>query len=480
MVFSSSIFLFVFLPAVLTLWFVLPQRLSNLALLISSLTFYAWGEQWYVLLMIASSLLNYLFGLAVEPGRDNPRSRIALAIAVVFNIGLLAVFKYAGFFVGTLNQITGLVGRAPLPAVDLHLPIGISFFTFQALSYVVDIYRGETKALRNPLDAALYISLFPQLIAGPIVRFRQIADQIRHRTRKMSDVSWGITRFTIGLAKKVLVANIVAVPADRIFALPAAELNFGLAWLGLVCYTLQIFFDFSGYSDMAIGLGAIFGFRFPENFRYPYVARSVQEFWRRWHITLSSWFRDYVYIPLGGSRGTPLATYRNLITVFLLCGLWHGASWNFVIWGAYHGAFLVIERVGFKSLLSRTPRLVQHVYLLLVVMLGWVFFRAEGLGYALSYLGALFGLAPETPSTLTVAMLATPLISTALVAGIVWSTPLTLGFWRRFQPAAEGEIQTPPTVALSVVRVVVCCLLWLLCSMELAAGSHNPFLYFRF
>jgi len=479
MVFSSPIFLFVFLPAVLAAYFLLRQRLSNLTLLTASLIFYAWGEQSYVLLMLGSSLLNYVFGLLVGNGDKKLSARVVLAIAVVFNLGLLAAFKYTGFFIDTLNRVSSWVGITPLDPVETHLPIGISFFTFQALSYVVDTYRGETKALRNPLDVALYISLFPQLIAGPIVRFREIADQIRHRVQDMSHISWGVTRFTLGLAKKVLVANVVAVPADRIFGLPADELTFGLAWLGMICYTLQIYFDFSGYSDMAIGLGSIFGFRFPENFNYPYVSRSIQEFWRRWHITLSSWFRDYVYIPLGGSRGSRLATYRNLVTVFLLCGLWHGASWNFILWGAYHGAFLVIERVGFKDLLSRGPRWLQHSYLLLVVMLGWVLFRAEDIGFALSYFGALLGVNTPAASALSVPMLATPLVLTSFAAGLLFSMPLAVGFWNQFQPA-DSERAHPPSISAAATRIFLCCLLWVLCAMELAAGSHNPFLYFRF
>ena len=353
MIFASSLFLFLFLPLTLTGYFLIrPNQpyLRNLFLLLMSLIFYAWGEPVYVFLMIGSIIMNYTTGVLLHLQRQkSPRiftEKRILYICIVGNLGLLFYFKYANFFINNLNGILQNLSIPTISYSEIPLPIGICFFTFQAMSYVIDVYRKETDVQFNPINCALYVSLFPQLIAGPIVRYHDVAQQIVSRTVARSQFSSGIQRFIFGLAKKTMLANPLGEVADKIFAVPVHEVTTSMAWLGIICYTLQVYFDFSGYSDMAIGLGRLFGFEFLENFNYPYIAESMRDFWRRWHISLSTWFRDYLYIPLGGNRGSSLRTYLNLWTVFLLCGLWHGASWNFIIWGALHGASLVIERIG--------------------------------------------------------------------------------------------------------------------------------------
>jgi alginate O-acetyltransferase complex protein AlgI len=368
------------------------------------------------------------------------------------------------------------------------LPIGISFFTFHAISYVVDVYRRDATAQKSPVHAALYLLLFPQLIAGPIIRYRDLADQLARRRVTLDDFAYGVRRFVIGLSKKVLIANLVAVPADRIFAMPLAELSAAHAWLGLVCYTLQIYFDFSGYSDMAIGLGRMFGFRFPENFRWPYVARTVQGFWRRWHISLSTWFRDYLYFPLGGNRVTPARTYGNLLIVFFLCGLWHGASWNFVIWGLWHGAFLVIERIGadldFRggrrsrtaARANRDLTPIAHVYTLLVVMIGWVFFRAETLPGAVGFLKAMAGMSPAMPTPFTVRWYLTPELWMALVAGAIGSTPWVPALAARLMRTDRHDVRFGASLASTATLIA----LLFASIMQMAARTYNPFIYFRF
>ncbi|MHC4201080.1 MAG: MBOAT family O-acyltransferase, partial [Planctomycetota bacterium] len=404
MVFSSPIFLFLFLPFVLVLYVISVRReLRNPVLLVASLFFYAWGETWFVLIMVASMAANYLFGLWVDRVRERPWAKLAVACAVVFNLGLLGAFKYANFLVDNLNALSSVVGIPPVGLGKVHLPIGISFFTFQAMSYVIDVYRRDAEVQRNPVNVALYISLFPQLIAGPIVRYRDVAKQLVERVMSREDFAYGVRRFIMGLAKKVLIANVVGGAADGIFGnphaspavagVPLGHLTPALAWLGVVCYTVQIYFDFSGYSDMAIGLGRMLGFRFLENFNYPYVSRSVREFWKRWHISLSTWFRDFLYVPLGGSRRTPARTHVNLVAVFLLCGLWHGASWTFAIWGLYHGVFLVAERTRFGRWIGSLPAPAGHLYTLLVVLAGWVIFRAETASQAAAFLAAMMGFA---------------------------------------------------------------------------------------
>ncbi len=414
-------------------------------------------------------------------GRAQPATpRRVLAAAVTVNLVVLGIFKYANFMADNLNALRSGLGANPLAVPHVLLPIGISFYTFHAISYVVDVYRRDASAQKSPVHAALYLLLFPQLIAGPIIRYRHIADQLARRIVTLDDFARGVQRFVIGLGKKVLIANTVAEVADKIFGMPHAQLTPAHAWLGVACYTLQIYFDFSGYSDMAIGLGRMFGFRFPENFRWPYVADTVQEFWRRWHMSLSSWFRDYVYVPLGGNRVSPARTYANLVIVFFLCGLWHGASWNFVIWGLFHGAFLVVERLGLAAAVRRLWRPLRHVYLLLVVMVGWVFFRADTLPDALVFLGAMAGRGATAPTPFAVQWYLTPEIWLALAAGCIGSLPVgpLVGRWRERSVAeANGSGASWGFAAAGAGAVA---LVLLASIVQIAARTYNPFIYFRF
>ena len=486
MLFTEPTFLFLFLPVLLALYFAPGSRThggyANWLLLIASVIFYVKGGGSFTWLMLASIAFNYWMAIAVS--RRRPRAWLAFAIAA--NLTVLGIFKYANFFADNINTLFLVLRLRPLVVPRVLLPIGISFFTFHAISYVVDVYRRDATAQKSPVHAALYLLLFPQLIAGPIIRYRDIADQLARRVVALDDFAYGVRRFVIGLAKKVLIANVVAGPADRIFGTPAPQLDAAHAWLGIVCYTLQIYFDFSGYSDMAIGLGRMFGFRFPENFRWPYIADTVQEFWRRWHISLSTWFRDYLYVPLGGNRVPAARMYRNLVTVFFLCGLWHGASWNFVIWGLWHGTFLVVERVfGWRSAGSRPQaapatlagRVAAHVYTLAVVMVGWVFFRAETLPESLAFLRALAGLGRAVATTYTVGWFFTPELALALAAGAIGSIP--------WVPALAARIQAAPPrtgVAWSIPALNTAALAALLVAsiMQMAARTYNPFIYFRF
>jgi alginate O-acetyltransferase complex protein AlgI len=479
MLFSSVVFLFCFLPVVLTLHAIPGWRWRLLLLLVADLLFYSWGEGAYVLVMVASILANWGLGLLIRPAgaaRGDRLSRLCFGAGVAFNLGLLVAFKYAGFFALSCNRLLAAVGAGALPVPNVHLPIGISFFTFQALSYIVDVRRGAVPPSRSLLSFAVYKSLFPQLIAGPIVRYRDVAAQFTPHRVAPELFTDGIRRFVLGLGKKVLIANTVAQAADAIFALPPASLGADAAWLGLLCYALQIYFDFSGYSDMAIGIGKMLGFTFLENFDYPYRASSVREFWRRWHISLSSWFRDYLYIPLGGSRGGPLRTAVNLMTVFLLCGLWHGASWTFVVWGGWHGLFLALERTAVaRRLQSSRLGALGHAYTLLVVLIGWVFFRADTLGAAGRYLAALAGFgAAAKPAAFALALALTPKLLLALLAGAVASFPALPAL------AAAAERAGVPAGAAALARGVALAAVFLLCAGFLAAGSYNPFIYFRF
>ena len=501
MLFTEPIFLFVFLPVLLGLYF-LPAlvrlkpdpttrtavRLKpdpttrsgsssyrNWLLLAASLVFYARGAGAFTTLIVASIAVNYAAALVIDRFRGQPAGRWALRATVSLNLLSLGVFKYAGFFTANVNAVLGAAGVAPVPVPSVLLPIGISFFTFHSISYVVDVYRRDAAAQNRPVEAALYLLLFPQLIAGPIIRYREIASQLTARIHTTADFAYGVRRFIAGLAKKMLVANIVAIPADRIFAMPAAELTAAHAWLGVSCYTLQIYFDFSGYSDMAIGLGRMFGFRFPENFRYPYVATSIQDFWRRWHISLSAWFRDYVYVPLGGNRVGPHRVYLNLLTVFFLCGLWHGASWTFVIWGLLHGLFLVLERLGLAARLDAAPRAIRHAYVLAVTMGGWVFFRADTLTGAMAMLRAMAGLGAGEPTVYAASWYITPELLLAGIVGIVASTPIVRLVAPGPAEAGPYGVRWPQAAAtLGLLLLLV------LSVMLIAARTYNPFIYFRF
>ena len=441
----------------LAAYFLAPRSWRNAVLLLASIIFYSWGEARYLLLILGSVAFNFALGLSISNATDPQARAWRLGFAVTGNLATLLLFKYSG--------------------LGIPLPLGISFFTFHAISYVVDVYRRDAEAQSRLSDFALYMLAFPPLIAGPIVRWRSIASQIIRREERLADFSWGARRFVLGLGKKAVLANPLGEVADAIFALPAGDLTTSLAWLGLACYTLQIYFDFSGYSDMAIGLMRMFGFRIPENFNYPYISRSVREFWRRWHITLSNWFRDYLYIPLGGSRRGEVRAWRNLVLVFLLCGLWHGANWTFLLWGAWHGIFLAAERAGLGRVLARIGPL-AHLYALGAVMGGWVLFRCETLAHAGSYYAALLGFAAGDPLNHPVARFLDPLVTTTLAVAVLGALPLAraLGTWRdrvAERGGAAGVIVLGvDALALAAVALGAGALL--------AAGTYNPFIYFRF
>jgi len=484
MVFSSILFLYLFLPLTLLLYFVAGPRFRNFLLLTASLFFYAWGEMGYVLLMLFSIASNWLVGLGIDAAKKQGRSgKKVLIIGITINLFPLAFFKYGNFIADNLSSLMAVLGLGGITLNDVHLPIGISFFTFQAISYIVDVYRHEAEVQKNPLNLALYISLFPQLIAGPIVRYHDIAREIIVRRTTAVDFRDGVLRFVAGLAKKVLIANNLGALADHVFSLPPGELSAGLAWLGLIAYTLQIYYDFSGYSDMAIGLGRMFGFHFLENFNYPYISRSISDFWRRWHISLSSWFRDYLYIPLGGNRVGLARNYFNLLMVFFLCGLWHGASWVFVIWGLYHGAFLVLERSPAGTLLDKLPVPLRHAYTLFVVMIGWVFFRSETLNYAFQYIAALGNFAgdPYLDAELFAAM--NNEFYLALITGILFAMPIiptVKTVLEQYQEKLSGSGVIILKSGTTAVLMIWLAFLVVYGSAELISGTHNPFLYFRF
>jgi alginate O-acetyltransferase complex protein AlgI len=471
MLFSSMIFLWLFLPIVFGVSRLLPQRMHNVWLLTVSLLFYAWGEPIYVLLMLFSIAFNFAAGAVIDRASGN-RRRLALAGAVVINLGLLGFFKYLG---SAISLLGGLLGVAALAAFEVSLPIGISFYTFQILSYIIDLYRGEIKVQRNFLNLALYISFFPQLIAGPIVHYRDIEAQLTHRTISMDKTAYGIKRFLYGLAKKVLIANTLAMSVDRTLTLKPVDVPSGYIWLAYLLYSLQIYFDFSGYSDMAIGLGNMFGFDFLENFNYPYISRSVTEFWRRWHISLSSWFKSYLYIPLGGNRKGTARTCLNLLVVFALTGLWHGTGVivSFLVWGLWHGAFLIIERFFLKKHLDRGRLgIFARLYTLLVVYFGWIFFRAGSFSLALETIRHMFAFAPGDNNFFYQSIMG---VSSGLVAavGIVVCGPFQAAFPRirdrLFDRLETGYAQIFLLGALLFASIV-----------SLASGSYNPFIYFRF
>jgi alginate O-acetyltransferase complex protein AlgI len=479
MIFSSVTFLFYFLPIFLVLYY--STRFKNTVLLLGSLFFYSWGEIEYTFILIVSIIMNHAFGLWVGASRTR-KSKWPIALGITANLLLIGFFKYFNFFMDILNNIVDVLHFSYVSFKPVHLPLGISFFTFQAMSYLVDVYRGNTRAERDPLTLGLYISMFPQLIAGPIVRFKTIVDELHDRTISIDRITFGVKIFIIGLAQKVLIANTVAVPADAIFSLPHAELTTSLAWLGIVSYTIQIYFDFAGYSNMAIGLGHMFGFTFPKNFNYPYISRSITEFWRRWHISLTSWFRDYLYVPLGGNRISKSRTYLNLIIVFVLCGLWHGASWTFIFWGIYHGMFLIIERAGLNRKLENIWWPIRNIYVLLVVIIGWVFFRSESHTQALDYLGAMFGYSIGDPFLNPVDQYLSNVVIAAITCGVVASTPilpLISGKILEIDIARENSYYRRWNLQYHVVAAYIILIL-LLSISNLASGTYNPFIYFRF
>lgn len=463
MVFSSLVFLCVFLPIVLALYYALPTlRIRNILLIFVSLLFYAYGEPVYVLLMIFSILINYILGRLLDT-ENKSKKKAVLALAVIGNLGLLVIFKYMGMLVDTLESLTGL----QLPTVELALPIGISFFTFQAMSYVIDVYRGEVKAQKNLFDIMLYISFFPQLIAGPIVKYHDIQEQIRDRSADGKEIAEGLRRFIIGLSKKVLISNTMAFTADTLFSAAPTEINALSAWLANIAYMMQIYFDFSGYSDMAIGLGHMFGFCLLENFRYPYISQGIQEFWRRWHISLSTWFKEYLYIPLGGNQKGKLRTCCNKMIVFFPTGLWHGANWTFVLWGMWHGAFLLLEET---VPIKKMPKPLLHLYTLLVVCVGFVMFRADTFSQGMFMIQQMFtGWEYNSLQTITVLEQLHPVFLITLFCAIIGSTPMVA---RTARKIFEGRLEW--------VGYCGSILLLLLCILRLSGGTYNPFIYFRF
>ena len=474
MLFSSLEFLYLYLPLTLLLYFLCPPRTRNAVLLAVSLVFYGWGEPVYLLLMMFTIAVDYAAGLLIARNRDRQkRAKAILVVAIVINLGLLGFFKYSGFLLDNLRAIPAL---GSLPRVDLALPIGISFYTFQALSYVIDVYRRQVEAQRDPVAFGAYVTLFPQLIAGPIVRYSDVDEQLSCRTHSVTAVASGARTFIAGLAKKVLLANTAGALWASFRDLPTEQLTTAAAWLGIVCYTIQIYFDFSGYSDMAIGLGRMLGFRFPENFYYPLTARSITDYWRRWHITLSSWFREYVYIPLGGNRCGTARTYLNLLTVWALTGLWHGASWNFVIWGLYFFVLLALERAFLGKWLERCPRIVGHLWTVVAVVFSFYIFVFDGSLETLSpsaaraYLGVLFG---AGGAGLFDASVGYELIRNLpfFIICTVGLTPLPKRlFWRLYERHR----------VMNAVVIVLCVTGLLLCTAYLVDSAYNPFLYFRF
>lgn len=471
MLFSSVTFLFYFLPCFLALYYLLPWK--NSTLLIGSLIFYAWGEPRFVPLLMFSALLNYGFGYAI--GRAESARSHLLWLGVGVNLATLAYYKYAGFFVSSWNAVAA-PWHSATAVPEIVLPLGISFFTFQGISYLIDVYRKDIAVQSSFWRFAMYKAMFPQLIAGPIVRYKQIADEIETRTIDNVRFCRGLQQFIVGLTQKVLIANTVALTADQIFAVAPGQLPVATAWLGIACYSVQIFYDFGGYSNMAIGIGHMLGFTYPPNFQDPYAASSVTQFWRRWHISLSTWFRDYLYIPLGGNRGTGARTYINLALVFVLCGLWHGAAWTFILWGLWHGILLVLERLGLGALLARAPRLIAHTYTLLAVMLGWVLFRADSVTHACGYWLAMFGMQPLDGPAHPWQMYAGSLVLTALAIGLALALlPAVLA------QAAAGKAKPAGARWLrTYIKPAALAIGFALCVLSLAANTYNPFIYFRF
>lgn len=482
MLFSSPLFLFVFLPIVLALYFAIRKELRNYILLAASFVFFAWGGVSYTALLLISIIFNYLIGLKIGKSPGSRRSRVYLTIGVTLNLVFLGIFKYADFIVSNLNFFSDILNYKPFPSPGIILPIGISFYTFQAMSYLIDVYRKDTETQKNPFNLGLYISLFPQLIAGPIVRYHDIANQINHRNVSVESFTLGIRRFIIGLGKKVILANNMGFVADAAFSSAPDELSVMMAWFGILTYSLQIYLDFSGYSDMAIGLGKMFGFTFLENFNYPYISKSIKEFWSRWHISLSSWFRDYLYIPLGGNRQGKWRTYRNLSIVFFITGLWHGASWSFVLWGFIHGAFLIIERASGNKFPGKLFRSFQHIYTLLVVILAWVLFRAENISFAWSYYKALFGWNSSVPNIMVLLKTMNFEFYLLLVLSILSAAGLLSKANEKIEMTLSiyaGNNKLLPEIYRSLQHIILLFIL-VICSLYLITNTYNPFIYYRF
>ena len=467
MVFSSAFFLFIYLPIVLFAYYITPLRWRNAVLLVFNLIFYGWGEPVYIVIMFLSTAIDYTHGMLVDrcKRRGNDQgARRAVASSVIFNLALLFFFKYWDF----VAQNLAAAGIGFIPVLGLELPIGISFYTFQTMSYTIDVYRGDTKVQHSILNFGTFVTLFPQLIAGPIIKYKDLGDQIDHRDHTAERFASGVQIFMVGLAKKVLLANNIGMLWDVYKATPVSELTVAGAWLGVLAFSFQIYFDFSGYSDMAIGLGRMLGFEFLKNFDYPYISRSITEFWRRWHISLGTWFREYVYIPLGGNRVGPARLCLNLLIVWGLTGIWHGASWNFLFWGLYFGVLLMLEKVFLRRWLEKLPAAVGHVYTLFLVLVSWAIFAVEDLGQLGGYLSAMFGAAQGGAYNGEFFYYLSSYLPTLVVLALA-STPLAAGLWGRLS-LRKRQVLLPLLVLAGL----------LLCTAYLVDATYNPFLYFRF
>ena len=469
MLFSSTTFIFLFLPILCALYFILckfypKNKYKNYLLLFASIFFYAWGEPRYVIIMLATIIINYIGALCLDKCPKHKKS--ILTLTVLLDLGFMVYFKYFNFIVDNLNALF----TYDFNMIQVIMPIGISFYTFQAISYLVDVYRGVVKVQKNIAKLTLYICLFPQLIAGPIVQYADVADQIEKRSENFDEIVYGVKRFIVGLSKKVLIANTLGAVADKIFDTPAESFSPVIAWIGAVAYSFQLFYDFSGYSDMAIGLGAIFGFKFLENFNYPYISKSITEFWRRWHISLSSWFKNYLYIPLGGNREGKLRTYFNIFIVFLATGIWHGASWNFIVWGLWHGFFNIFEKLtDWHKKEGKIVALIQHLYTPLIVIIGWVMFRSENLSYALDYIQNMFGVLKNVNSLYEISYYIGNIEIFTFIMAILCATPLF-----------KNCVDTPKNKLVHIGLNLWMIILFLLSVSSIAASTYNPFIYFRF
>lgn len=464
MVFSDSVFLFMFLPLTLAVYYAVPFAFKNTVLFLTGLLFYAWGEPVYVLIMLLSTAIDYCAGRLMDRFDSNKKIRKAtLLVSVVMNLSLLGIFKYGSFFIGSVNGIFG----SSIPDPGLPLPIGISFFTFQSMSYTIDLYRRNIKVQKNFIDFAAFVTMFPQIVAGPIVRYEDVSAQLACRRIDLRSMSDGITRFVCGMCKKVLIANSIGALWTDVKAQDYASMPAATAWLGIAAFTLQIYFDFSGYSDMAIGLGKMLGFDFPENFRYPYNSKSIAEFWRRWHITLGDWFKSYVYFPLGGSRGSTAATIRNTLIVWLLTGLWHGASWNFILWGLYYGVLIILEKFVFRRLLERTPSALRHILTMLAVVFGWVIFEITSPASELEFVKAMLGFGGSFANSFTLNALHNYAVT--FIAAIAISTGIPLKMCKKL-PEKRADTLSLVGEAAGMTACIAC----------LVDSGYNPFLYFNF
>ena len=470
MVFSSIPFIFFFLPVFLILYYLVPYKVKNILLLIFSLIFYAWGEPIYILLMIFSSVVDYTNGRMIEKYAQNNQKRknLFLIISIIVNLSLLGFFKYADFLIGSINSLLNI----NIPLLELGLPIGISFFTFQTMSYSIDVYRGDVKAEHNFLDFMTYVSMFPQLIAGPIVRYEEVSKELKNRSITPQGFADGMIRFLQGLFKKVLIANNIGYLFVIASSMPNNEMSVVMSWLGILAYTFQIYFDFSGYSDMAIGMGKMLGFTYPENFNHPYISKSITEFWRRWHISLSSFFKDYVYIPLGGSRVKKIINVRNILIVWMLTGLWHGASWNFVLWGLYYGVLLLLEKFVFNKILEKAPNWFKHFYTMFLVVVGWMIFAFDDMTVLKEYASMMFGVGGVSfINNHALYYLKNYLIM--FILAIIFSMPV-------YKLAKEKLSKVKNTKSVFIASLIIYTVLFIVVASYLVNDTYNPFLYFRF